>query len=497
MAARRCLLLPLLVGACAGSSEYTCPDPIGRIIRDDCEVYKTRYESLKVELGASLGGLLEGKVGLGQQSLRDPGELIQMLSHRTFTLCRDFNACRVMPLEYRQRREQTDCIFTAISAIQAQLKQSLDDDSKRKLVKELVRVLNGETCGGAAAPSPSPTRPATVARARHQPRKRASSTYYTSWIPWYGTQLLPPQPGGSGPSVAAVDTSLAHVFRQKSPYGTIGYRPAARISLRGTFNADDMITVDWGGETSDCTIGRGRNNLALARCEAPKTLTLTGASFTIKVILRRGADGKTTPLGTRRVPVLVRRVEDTKNDSHRYGINHDPEADQGLLIFRPVGRRLPPDAERPHLHVVLRARGRLSNETARCWVGGKPVTKAIEGRQGHVGQFQDRPRYRRVKPGSSVGVKDPFIKWRKADFALPFVFSRGGSPPKGPDKPWPLPGKWRCVVTVDGEPVRELRFTVKSDGRLAPHPRQIERPRAAWLLRTRVLENPVEGKLEQ
>ena len=40
-------ILPLLLAAC--SNEYVCPDPIGRIIRDDCEVYKTKYESLKVE----------------------------------------------------------------------------------------------------------------------------------------------------------------------------------------------------------------------------------------------------------------------------------------------------------------------------------------------------------------------------------------------------------------------------------------------------------------
>jgi len=322
-------------------------------------------------------------------------------------------------------------------------------------------------------------------------------TYYVSSSPWYGTRLLPPQPGGSGPALAAADYSLRHVFRHKSPYGTIGYRPTARLALRGTFSSDDMITVDWGGETSDCTIGRGRNNLAAATCKAPETLTLTGASFTIKVSLRRGADGRTVPLGTRRVPVLARRVEDTKNDSHRYGINHDPEADRGLLVFRPVGRSLPPDAERPHLHVVLRARGSISNETARCWVDGKPVTRAVEGRQGHVGQFQDRPRRRRVKPGHSVGVKDPFIHWRNVDFALPFVVKRDGAPrlEKG-EKLWPLPGRWRCVVTVDGEPVRELRFTVRSDGRLEPHPRQTERPRAAWLLQTRVLKNPVEGRLE-
>ena len=176
------LLAPL---ACASSTEYTCPDPVGQIIRDDCEAYKTKYETLKVELGASLGPL-GATIAAGEQSLRDPSELLQVLALRTFTLCRDFNACRVMPLEYRQRREQTDCIFTAVTAIQSQLKESLDAASKARLVKELTRVLAGETCGGPTAPKSS------GAPARPKPRRRVR--VYSPSTPWFGARLLPPQP---------------------------------------------------------------------------------------------------------------------------------------------------------------------------------------------------------------------------------------------------------------------------------------------------------------
>lgn len=491
--------------ACSGASEYSCPDPIGRIILDECEAYKTKYEALKVELGASIGPL-GGKVALGQQSLRDPSELLQVLAHRTFALCRDFNACRVMPLEYRQRREQTDCIFTAVSAIQAQLNQSLDAESKGKLVKELVRVLGGETCGGPIASSAISSSSSSSSSSTSSTSSSSSSsssakrTYYYSSTPWFGTRLLPPQPSSpSGvPRLVSADFGVDHVFRQKSPYGVTGYRPRVTLELEGKSSADDMVTVDWGGESSDCTIRGGRNDLAVARCKAPKSLTLTGSSFSVKLAYRRGADGKSFSLGRRTVRVLIRREERTKNDSHRYGINHDAEADQGLLVFRPNGRHLPPDFERPHLYIVLLLRKYSSmQETARCWVDGKPVTRAVEGRQGHVAQYQDRPRYRETGPGSSVGVSDPFLHWRSVDFQLPFVVQRDRAVKldKG-DQRWPRAGNWRCVATVDGEPVRELRFQVKPDGTLVPHPRQKQRARAEWLLETRVLPNPVESKLE-
>ncbi|MBW2536861.1 MAG: hypothetical protein JRI55_35570 [Deltaproteobacteria bacterium] len=487
----RLSLAALLLAACSGSGEYTCPDPVGRIIRDDCEAYRTRYESLKVELGASLGPM-GASVAAGQQALRDPSELLQVLAHRTHALCRDFNACRVMPLEYRQRREQTDCIFTAVSAIQSQLSSDLDAESKAKLVKELTRVLSGETCGGPVSAGSPP--PAAAARPP-SPRKR---TFYSSSTPWFGTRLLPPQPKGPDgvPRLVDADFSLKHVFRGKSPHGIIGYRPKVALALLGKASADDMVTVDWGGQTSDCNIRSGSNELAAAYCEAPESLTLTGTGFSARVIYRRGVDGKTFPLGERRATVLVRRVEGTKNDSHRYGISHEDEVGQGMLIFRPGERYLPPPYERPHLFVVLRVRKyRDWDETARCWVDGTLVTQALKGRQGHVGQFQDRARYQDVGPHSIRAVAHPFIYWRSVHVPLPFVVKRDGTPKTDKkDRPWPLPGAWRCVVTVDGEPVRELRFSVKRDGRLEPHPRQTERPRAAWLVQTRVLDSPIEDK---
>jgi len=482
----------VLLAGCAGSSEYVCPDPVGKIIKDDCEVYRTRYEALKVELGASFAGLAEVKTSLTKTSLRDPSELIQVLAHRTHALCKDFNACRVPPLEYRQRREQTDRVFTAVSTIQEQLKVQLDVESKAKLVRELVRVL-GEDTGTSVSASPGAAVGPRGATPRAGSPRRPG--LYRSWVPWYGTSLLPPQPPGPKgfPVLAGVHFDLEHVFHRDGNRGVSGFRPQATLFLLGAVEADDVVTVDWGGRSSDCPIGHGEENgLARVRCAPPKAFSLTGSSFTIKATYRRGGDGKAALIGQRTVPVLSRHPEDTVPGNLTYAIDRDPLVGEGRLVFRPHDG-LPAELERPSLLVVLKIRKHM-DATARCWVDGKVATSGLKtGRGGgQVGWFQDRPRYRSVRPGVSEAVKDPNLEWWRYDFPLPFVVKRGGTPVPEGMKLWPLAGTWRCVVSVEGEPVRELGFRVGRDGRLAAHPRQREQPEAAWLLETKVLPNPFE-----
>ena len=133
-------LLLLLAGP-GCSDRYTCPDPIGPIIRDECAVYANQYESLAVSLRASVGPMGVG-VSAGKQSLRDPSELIQLLKQQTLALCKDFNTCRVPPLQYRNRREESDRKYTAILAIQQQLEHESEAENKRRLVTALINVLS-------------------------------------------------------------------------------------------------------------------------------------------------------------------------------------------------------------------------------------------------------------------------------------------------------------------------------------------------------------------
>ncbi len=485
-------ILCLLSSGCGGTGEYVCPDPIGKIIRDECEVYRTKYETLKVELGASVGPA-EIKTALSKSSLRDPSELLQILAHRTHALCRDFNACRVPPIEYRQRREQTDAIFTAVSAIQTQLKGELDAASKAKLVQELVALLSAD--------APKPRQSALPRRSTHSTRStpRRVGRYHSS-VPWYGAKILPPQPGGIDgfPQVVSAEYQVQAVFRGKSPHGIIGYRPRGVLFLRGKVEPDDMVTFHWGGgKKSECGLNRSqRNNLSSVRCKAPKSVVMSGSSFSVKATYRRGRDGKTAVIDQRRTRVLIKAVEGSKNGSRRFGIDHDPEARRGKLVFRPNGRTLPPSFDQPYLEVVLKLRD-YHRATARCWANGKVATAGMKGSRygGQVGMFQDRPRHERIGPGSSRGVKEPMIEWRRSSFALPFGVPRDGAKLPEKIKPWPLSGDWRCVVSIDGDPIREVTFTVNRDGSLELHDQQRVRPSAAWLLHTKIIKHQLEVPL--
>jgi hypothetical protein len=478
------VMLAWLAG-CGASREYTCPEPIGLIVRDDCQVYRTRYESLKVELAASVGPF-GGKVVAGQQQLRDPSELLQVFGQRLHALCRDFNACRVPSGEYRARREAADRVLTTVSVVQEQLKGDLDPQSRAKLVETLVQAL---------AEDHAPPRPA---RAGSAPVAATGSGYYSGWLPWYGAKLLPPQPATpSGfPRLTWVSVRIETSWRKVDEHTRRpdGYRPTVELALDGRVEADDTVAVDWGGRRDEASaLSRSRNGLVIHHAAAPEDIGLKGASFTASVTYRRGSDGKTALIGRRTYPVLSSQEQEYGSTSIHYGLDHDPDAQQGCVVFRPIGDALPPDFDRPHLFVVLKFR-KYQEATARCWVDGRPVGEALSSSRatGQEATFQDRPRHRQISPGRSEGIAHPFIEWWHYDFALPFAVPRTARPLPEKLGRWPLAGKWRCVVSVDGEPARELLFQVKADGSLTAHPKQTEHARPEWLVETRVVRNPTE-----
>ncbi len=484
------LLFPL--GACA-TNEYVCPKPIGKIIRDDCEVYRTRFETLKAELSASVGPV-SASVKLGKEKLRDPSQLIQVLAHRTYALCRDFNACRVGPQDYRERRERTERIFTAVGAISAQLKHELPDGEKAKLVAKLASLLEEDR-------SPRARRLRGRAGAVRSARPRWA--FYRSWLPWFNTKMLPPQPPAllaKGPTVAHVTYSIGHVFRSRR--GVVGYSLRARFLLRGKLAPDDLLTMGYGGKSVDCKLSRSRygvNGMVSVSCPTDRNDPITAAVLPVTLNYAPEGEGKPQPIG-RHVLKVLSRVSNPKNGSRIFAEDHDDKARRVKLVFRPAGNRLPPAYEQPSLYAVLKMRDtRRKTLTARCWVNGKLATSAIRAygrRSGHVGQFQDRQRYRQVSPGRSVRVRRPFVMWRRYDFPLPFHLAHEGrGTPPANTKPWPKPGSWRCVISLDGEPVREARFVVKDSGRLEPSALQTQHPEAGWLLDTKVIPSKKEEPL--
>lgn len=480
--------------ACAASREYRCPEPIGPIIRDDCETYQTRYEATRVNVSAGVSKLkLEGS--FAEESLRDPSELIQVMGARMTALCHDFNACRLTPSDYQRRREEIDKTMTAIMALSEQLRRpDLKPEERRLLLEKLMRML-GEPV---KKPEPAGSAP--------EPEKKERKLAFFSSDPWLESTMLPPMPPpvkAGFPRLLAEwgQGTLDHVWVPKSPdkphdMKLGGYAPRARATLWGHLEADDRLEIRFhDGRKYTCPVRKNGDGVNTICCQTPKGFLFTGPHYSYEVRYYKAADDAWATLGK-----VDRDVVTTFDKAYR--VDYDRRTREGWLYFIPEPRHSPADFERPHLYATVRLRD-YQKATARCYVDGQAVTGALRTSRGsgQTGTFQDRDRYEQVKPGHSRAVKHPFIEWWHYEIPLPFVVPRAkGTPPEGL-QPWPpKTGDWRCVIKVNNRPVRELTFTVKKDGKLEPLDGQRGNPgdliHTWWKVETRMIPNKVEAVRE-
>jgi hypothetical protein len=498
------LLAAAGLAACAGG-RYQCPQPIGTIIRDDCSDYKTRYDSLAVGLSAGISKL-QVSASVGREALRDPSELVQILSARMLALCHDFNACRLTPAEYRRRRDELDRTATAIAALGDQLAApDLNPAERRRVLDRLLDLL------APPGADPAPVTPAK-ATATEEPKKAAEPErvrpVYASTI-WFGSVLAPPL---APPPAAGFPRLLSRWLHQdlQANFGrdVVGYRPRLRLKLFGPHEADDALelTFDDGQQVRCAVKTNGDGVFAPPECGAPQDMALTAERFRVRVAYVRGADGQRAELGVIEQPVARATYADTGDPRVHYGIDLDAERERAWLFFLPEDYRLPADYERPHLRVVLRVRkapghGRFAKGTVRCFHDGESLGPAVRhGRgSGQEGWFQDKSSHVRTGPGSSRAAKDPILEWKRYVFALPFRVRRTDSatPPPEAERWPPAVGRVSCQVRVAGELVRRVRFTLDADGRPQPLPAQRGEPgdlvHPWWLVENEIVSNGVEG----
>ncbi len=444
------LLLAGVVGGCATYSQYRCPDPIGEIVRQDCDDYKMRYESMQASLQVSFGSLSIGG-SMGQERLRDPSELIQVMVHQMLALCHDYNACRVPSTDFSRRREQMDRTFTAVMAILDQLKRSgLSDGERQSLLRELITILKGPApvapAGVAKTPAAEPSKPAPPVFTRNPFRRN------TGW--WLASKQLPPQPPPT-PDLPVLIGLKVHESRRQPMKGFTVY-------LWGKIPEDDDLWAEGpAGVRMPCKLSRKRDQpLASASCR-PKRGTQMPQQDSFKLSYTIGAKAQTVALG-----------EVDLRDQLR--VHH------GWLAFQPEPiTQEPVLRERPYLVMFSAAR---ANQTvgARCWHDGKPL-----------------------RSGGSAVLKgsrhtNPYIRVQTYVIPLPFVVDYGDLRAQPAQDP-PLSaaaGPWRCVLKLGADALREVRFQVTPAGAIEAHPKQ--RGQAGqlaspwWLLETRVLPNPQE-----
>lgn len=393
------------------TDDYTCPDPIGRIVRDDCEVYETRYEALEVELGVTFAGFGVG-VGVGDKALRDPSELLQVLRLQTMALCRDYNACRVRPGEYRARREAMDARHAAIVALTEQLRVADDTATRRQLVASLVEVLRKPIAAPDEAPVDTGRRLAPFRDATHM---------------WIGSRHEPPLP-----SLPPATPALAW-WQPVEIRGVGGSTTRVFLTFRGTAAADDFAyaVLPDGTEARCAVTPRGpskddpeRGPQARASCDFDRPAPPEAGR--LRIDYRPGLTGQRHTLGHVPLDPAERLAE-------------------AWLAYLPSPVRLEPiDHERPWL-VLFREERPDQNLTMRCHHEDQPVGGPI--RAEHA--------MRRV--GGLTRYHLP----------LPISLPRPGRVAETPAERSPpaVAGRWSCRISVLGRTVRTVDFRLDDAGR--------------------------------
>ncbi|RME22624.1 MAG: hypothetical protein D6806_12685, partial [Deltaproteobacteria bacterium] len=296
--------LPLVFAACAGPAQYQCPQPIGVIVRDDCEAYRTRYEATRVDLSAGISKFAVD-TSIRQEALRDPSELVQVMSARMVALCHDFNACRLTPAEYAKKREEIDRTMTAIAAIGQQLNQpGLSADERKKLLERLTDLL---------APPQSQAPPGKHARTPPGRPSGPKKRRVAGSLPWLGSRMLPPMnpvPDGFPRLLARWSArTLEHVWVPKSPdrphdQKIGGWMLRTGVRLAGSLQADDRVEIRLAdGRSWSCPVRRNKPEGGYVTCKPKEKIYFTGSTFDAEVIYHDADSGKSASLG-----VLRRRI---------------------------------------------------------------------------------------------------------------------------------------------------------------------------------------------
>jgi hypothetical protein len=551
---------PTLASGCASTRHASCPAPIGDIVRDDCDAFRVQYETLGVTVGANVLGVAGASAGFQKTATQAPTELIQVMAHQAAALCADYNACRLTTPDYLARRAALDQKYAAAAGIAAELRgPGLSEADRGRLLDRLLTALGA----GPGGPTPSrPGAPATPgpiesksAPKSYPPRRwlesRMSPPRPPPVRPGFPLLLHSDEPitlqhlvpDWNRPTGAGSGRPVATGLRSASPPGAAfglapardGYQPKLHAELYGAVDPDDVLIVDFAGLEVRCPTKKdtgGRPDYVAITCAGPKEAPQIGAGGRAVVRYQRGATGETAELGGFHYRVVQRRGDEgTREGVHVYGVDLDPLLDTGWILMRPEPYALPADVEVPYLQVFLRLRKHV-RATMRCAVGGEVVTEAIPntgyGGGGQVASYQDKPRYERLQltpkdlarkdelrlspstvrsleRGQNVNLSrgvegGPHVEWWRYAFPLPWWVEAARPLPEGRARLGSTRGEHVCTVSVDGQPVREARFTVGADGRFVAGPEQSGAPGSLsderWRIPVRRLANEVETTWE-
>ncbi len=140
--------------------EYTCPPPIGKIVREDCSKSALQYDGVK--FAGSAGVANAGVKGSYEESAtRQADELISNMKEQRVQLCHDFNTCKMTVSDYRTEQARIQGAFTALLSLKDRLR-TMDTEAAKGLVTEITNIRLGlleKRSPDSSGPRPPPTTP--------------------------------------------------------------------------------------------------------------------------------------------------------------------------------------------------------------------------------------------------------------------------------------------------------------------------------------------------
>jgi hypothetical protein len=310
----------VLLSGCATYTSYRCPDPIGEIVRQDCESYRVKYQELAAKLTFSVGTVQVG-AEIGTEKLRDPSRLVEMMMQQMLALCQDYNSCRLESREYQRRREEADRLFTAVLALVEQLgNTSLGAEEKKQLIEKL------------AALFIPPSGAQGVAMQKQPQIKSEPRVFRTTNGLWFESKYQPPWP-------PAIEEQVPYLVRQEPGEGRL------ELTFFGPAEEDDFVVLDDGRRCPVRVSGVKRPALARAQC--------VGDGPIRNITYLPGATGRTVALPPWKLADLP---------LPRAWMAFQPEPIDAVKVER----------ERPHL-IIEEAEKKAPFVSARCLKDGRSV----------------------------------------------------------------------------------------------------------------------------
>jgi hypothetical protein len=144
-------------------AEYVCPDPIGKIIREDCSKIPIDYDGQRFAGSVGVKGI-GATAEYERTAIREADSLIQLLKEQRVSLCNSFNTCKLTVAEFREEQARVDGSFVALLALKDHMATIGAEDAMR-ILEEIRAIRTSVVVPGAPGETARPVPVSTTGTA--------------------------------------------------------------------------------------------------------------------------------------------------------------------------------------------------------------------------------------------------------------------------------------------------------------------------------------------